>query len=460
MTNYPSAESPWAAHTNVKSVRVSPNSSWNSDSRKNVKISCNVPGSKSVTNRAIILAAFATGSTILHHILKSDDTYWCIKAIECLGCKVELIEEPFTGISDVKITGLGGQIKLENKEPIFIGAAGTIARFLPGLIASCTFAEPITLTPDHSLAKRPVAPLIEGLKQLGAKIEFIDEPNHYPIKIFPNGLAGGKIEISGKVSSQYLSGLLLAAPLAKGQVSLEITDHLVQPQYVDITTNLMRTFGAEVVKESDKNFEVKPSTYKATEYYIEGDASSAGYLFALAAIHGIEVTVSNVGTASTQPDIKLLRFLEKLGCEVTQTKYTSTVKGPTKLKGGYCFDLNEISDQTPTLAAIAPFCENGLELRNIKHIRKHECDRIYAMSHNLRRTGIEVEEFDDGLKIQPGFPMQTEVDSFNDHRIAMSMALIGSKSAEISILTPSCVAKTFPDFFNVLKSMGIGVEEA
>ena len=452
-----SAASPWARLAGVKSLKVHPLTTATHPE----KFAARVPGSKSITNRALILAAASSGISRLQDYLKSDDSYWCVHALKKLGIRVEEKIHSKNNAPYLEIHGTGAQFgKVE--EPIFIGAAGTIGRFLPGILASASSHGPWNLDCDASLRVRPIAPLIKCLQSMGSQIRFLENEGCLPVEIQSKGLAGGKVSVPGSTSSQYLSGLLLASPLARNPVTLSVEGGLVQPRYVDITTQMMQKFGAKISRQDDSTWHIDNSGYQGRDFEIEGDASTAGYVFALAALHGKAMSVENVGTDTSQPDYMLLEALEKMGCKVERFPSRTEIRGPEKLKGGFRFDLNPYSDQTPTLAALAVFADGPIEIHGVEHIRKHECDRISALRENLEKLGIKVEEKPDGLKIYPGIPKASAaLPTYSDHRIAMSMGLIATKSPEpIELLDPNCVAKTWPDFFEFLQQAGTRIDES
>ena len=439
------ARSPWSMRSTTKSVRISP-------AQGPIRGHYIVPGSKSFTNRALLLAGMAAGSSTLHGILKSDDSYWCIEVLKSLGATITVEGD------DAHIVGVSGKWQ-DAAAPLYIGAAGTTARFLPGLLAASTSGASYTIEGSQSLSVRPIGPLVDALRTLGAKIEYLGNHGFLPIRVVGQGLSGGHVSIEGNVSSQFISGLLMASAHAQSTVTVHITSPVVQHAYIHITLDLMRRFGATV--EATPNLDtitVQPSPYQAQTVVLEADASTAGYFLALAAVTEGDVTIDNLGYATNQPDIRLLDVLERMGCTVErQDSYVRCV-GPHQLKGGMTISMKEMSDQALTLAAIAPFADGEVTITDVAHIRHHESDRIRAAYEALNRVGVEVAELTDGLRIRPGQPKPAAIPTHDDHRVAMSFAVLGAKVEGMEILDPGCVSKTCPEFFRYLEGTGVDVE--
>jgi len=435
------ARSPWTPLSGVKIVVVSP-------SKKRIDGSVTIPGSKSLTNRALIMGALASGKSKITGILKSDDSYWCIDSLIKLGIKIDIQDET------AYIEGKGG--KWESGS-LYIGAAGTIARFLPGALALSNNGTWM-IEASESMSKRPISPLIDALKELGAEIEYLNNKGHYPLSIKGMGLAGGDVSMSGKISSQYISGLLIPAPYAKGSITVNIKDYIVQHSYVFLTLQLMEKFGANV--EYDNNLEkivIHPSHYTPQDLELEADASTACYFLALAALTNGKIRIENLTYETKQPDIKMVDILEKMGCKITKGPSFIELEGVSQLKGGFEISMREMSDQTLTLAAIAPFADGPITIKDVEHIRHHESNRISVICESLTKLGIKVEEFRDGLKVCPGNPKPALLNTHDDHRVAMSLALIGSKVEGIRINDPGCVSKTCPDYFGILENLGLNI---
>jgi len=442
-----SSRSPWAGPTGAVSVDIVPPS-------KPYEAEIAVPGSKSFTNRALLIAAMAEGRSVLKGVLRSDDSYWMIDALRRLGIAVEVDGETVT------IDGCGGLWPNPSGE-LFVGSAGTSARFLPGALAAATRGAWIVDGSDQ-LRGRPIAPLLEALRELGAEIESLYGDESLPIQVRAKGLSGGRVRISGKVSSQYLSGLLLAAPYAAQPLTIELADDLVQPAYIGITIELMRSFGASVEHAPGyREIHIRPGKYQGRRLTLEADASSACYLLALPALAPGRVAVTNVGTASLQPDAGFVDVLEALGVVVHRSpRSLATESAPGtagRLKGNLTFDMKPMSDQALTLGVLAAFCDGPVTVTNVGHIRKHESDRIASLRDNLGRMGVRVDERDDAFTVHPSSPKGALIDPRDDHRSAMAFAVCGTRVPGVRILDPGCVSKTFPSFFQVLEKLGVGV---
>lgn len=436
------ARSPWSALNDVNEVEIIPLK------EKQIDAEMVIPGSKSVTNRALIIAALAKGTSTLSGILRSDDSYWCIDSLRKLGISVEVDGNTVT------IEGCNGDWPNKNPE-LYIGAAGTIARFLPGVLAASDSGN-FLVEASHRMSERPVKPLMDALQTLGAEIEYLENEGFYPLRIHAKGLRGGRVDISGKVSSQFISGLLLAGTYAKDDLKVHIPDDIVQHAYVKITLELMKDFGVEATyTDALDNITVPVKGYTGQTLSLEADASTASYFMALAAVTGGRVRITNLTMDTNQPDIYMTDVYEKMGCTVIRTDDYIEVQGPTQLKGGFEISMKEMSDQTLTLAVIAPFADGPLTLTEVEHIRYHESDRIHAICTELTKLGIQVEEYQDGLKVYPGTPVGTKLHSYDDHRVAMSLSLIGTKVPGVVIEDPGCVSKTCPNYYELLKQAGI-----
>ncbi len=441
------ARSPWSTLNNVQSVSLSP------PETQSINGEVTIPGSKSLTNRALILAALANGTSTLAGILKSDDSYWCIDALNRLGIKTEVEGDTIT------VHGNNGVWPNDNVD-LYIGAAGTIARFLPGALAVAKKGNWV-IEASNRMSERPVKPLIEALTEMGAAIDYLDKDGYFPLRIRANELEGGAVSISGKVSSQFISGILLASPYANKDVTVTIPDHIVQPDYVEITLNLMEKFGVKAQYTEDLLEIVVPqSEYKSCDLQLEADASTASYFLALAAVTNGRIKITNLSSENSQPDINMITIYEKMGCTVTRGEDFIELIGTPTLKGGFEISMLDMSDQTLTLAAIAPFTTGPITIRDVEHIRYHESDRISAICTELQKLGIKVEEFKDGLTVYPGTPRAATLDSYDDHRVAMSLALIGARVPGIVINDPGCVSKTCPSYFDLLRQLGVNVKYA
>lgn len=402
-----------------------------------------LPGSKSITNRALIIAALADGESVLEQALFSDDTRYMQESLARLGIDVRADQSAETFI----VSGRSGIIPAENAS-LFIGNSGTSARFLTALVAlGCG-----TYTVDgvDRMRQRPIAPLIEALKDLGVSATSEAGNGCPPVTVTSSGLAGGNVAMAGDSSSQYFTALLMVAPVTRHGITIDVIGELVSKPYLDMTISTMNDFGVDVTHERYQRFSIPGNQrYAARAYPIEPDASAASYFFALAAATGGRIRVQNLGTGSVQGDTAFVDVLEQMGARVTRDVDAIEVVGPEKLSG-IDVDMNAISDTMPTLAAIAPLATGAVTIRNVEHVRHKETDRIHAVVTELRRLGIEVDERQDGLTIYPGKPIPATIKTYDDHRMAMSFAILGSVCDGIVIEDPGCVAKTFPDFYTRL----------
>src|SRR6266498_227640 len=404
-----------------------------------------VPGSKSLTNRTLLIASLANGKTHLSNALFSDDSKYFAKALQTLGFDVQLDEVN----SEMTVRGLGGRIP-SNKAELFIGNAGTAARFLSAFL-TLGHGEYI-LDGDSRMRERPIGDLIDALHQLGVELEATN--NCPPVQIFAKGLPGGKTKIAGNISSQFLSALLMVAPYAKSSIEIEVTTELNSKPYVDMTIAVMQDFGVEIERDDYKHFIIHPASYlPLTTYQIESDASAASYFFAAPAICGGMVRVENISRNSKQGDIAFLDILHQMDCTIKEGDNFIEVTG-TKILNGVDIDMRDIPDIAQTLAAIAPFASSPTRIRGIASARVKETDRIHATCIELERLGVRVEEHEDGMTIHPceRFDSAT-IQTYNDHRMAMAFSLIGLRVPGVTIENPSCVSKTFPKFFEVLDSL-------
>jgi 3-phosphoshikimate 1-carboxyvinyltransferase len=407
-----------------------------------------LPGSKSFTNRALIIAACAQGTSYLSGILRSDDSYWCMESLRQLGVEIE--DEG----DRLRITGPSEWAA--PSEPLYIGSAGTTGRFLTS-VAALTARSAVTVTASEQLSRRPMRVLFEALTALGARIHYEGEPGCFPVRIEPPGAGDAVIAVSGSQSSQFISGLLMAAPLMQRPVEIRIEDHIVQADYVRITLEVLAAFGVHIVASPEfDRFYVKPSVFRPADYEVEADASTATYFLAMGALLG-EVTVSNLRPGTTQPDIAFLDVLKCMGCRVDREAEGVTVRGPAKLRGGFSIDMRAFSDSCLTLAAMAPFADAPIEITGVEHIRHHESDRVGVMARTLGELGVPVEERADGLRISPAMPRFGRVTTHDDHRVAMSLAVLGLAGSGVELSDPGCVSKTCPNFFDLLGELGADV---
>ncbi len=406
-----------------------------------------VPGSKSITNRALILAALASDRFPgeLSGVLRCEDTEVMIEALRGLGFSVEADWRK----NFVRVYGGEGDFIPAASANLFVANSGTSMRFLTALVGLGHGRYRLDGVPR--MRERPIEDLLSALNQLGVRAWSETGNGCPPVIVETEGLAGGRACIRGDVSSQFLSGLLMVAPFARKDVTLEVEGSLVSEPYVSMTLAMMKRWGAEVeVKE--RSFHIRATReYRLCEYAIEPDASAASYFWAAAAVTGGNVTVSGLTTNSLQGDVRFVDALEQMGCRIVRGDTGITVQGGPL--HGIDVDMNDISDTVMTLGAVACFAEGPTTIRNVGHIRHKETDRLAALATELRRVGAEVEEFADGLTIAPRPPHGAEIETYNDHRMAMSMALIGLRVPGIVIENPGCTAKTYPDFFADLERL-------
>ncbi|MET0388660.1 MAG: 3-phosphoshikimate 1-carboxyvinyltransferase [Polyangiales bacterium] len=406
-----------------------------------------VVGSKSYTNRALVVAALARGDSLLTGALFSDDTRYMQQALRQLGAEVEVDEASRT----LRVRGLAGVVKTDLAQ-CFVGNAGTAARFLPVVMA--LGAGVYELDGTARMRERPVAPLIDALTALDVRVESLGQPGCFPLRIYGGSLQGGEVSIAGSASSQYASGLMLAAPVMTRGLSLSLTGELVSRPYLDMTAQLMRDFGARVTRDGERRFVVEHGGYEGRTYAIEPDASAASYFFAAAAISGGRVCVSGLGAQSLQGDRGLVHVLARMGCTVHETPDATELRGPARGQlRGVEVDMADMSDVAQTLAVVAPFASTPTRITGIGFIRHKETNRVAAVVRELQRVGIRAEEEADGLVIHPGLPQPAEIQTYDDHRMAMSFALLGLKVPGIRIADPTCVSKTFPSYFEVLETL-------
>lgn len=413
---------------------------------------CDVPGSKSLTVRALLLAGFAHGTSELTGLLDSNDAFWARDVLSRLGIKTAHTGDRYDALV---VLGCGGMPPMA-QATLHLGDAGTLARFLPGMLAAAP-AGHWSVTGSAQLTRRPLAPLVKALQDMRAKVVASTEGG-LPLQIEGGALSDGMVRLAGHISSQFVSGALMAAAASGRAFDVQVEGALVQPAYVDMTVRYLQMFGAQVSCNNAQNaWRIGPSKLMGRCFTVEADASTACYFWALAAATGGQLTVGNVGRSSTQADIGLLPFLERMGCAVTQTDQTTTVVGPKQLKGGFEANLNAISDQTPTLAALAALADAPINIVGVGHIRHHESDRLIAMAQALQSVGAGAEVHATGLYITPQARHAAVINSHNDHRIAMSMALVAVKTPGVRIQHAECVAKTCPQFFEMLEAFGLGV---
>ncbi|WP_428945730.1 3-phosphoshikimate 1-carboxyvinyltransferase [Pantoea sp. FN060301] len=404
----------------------------------------NLPGSKSVSNRALLLAAMAQGTTRLTNLLDSDDVRHMLNALQALGVHYTLSADRTV----CEVTGQGGPLHAEQALELFLGNAGTAMR--PLAAALCLGRNDIVLTGEPRMKERPIGHLVDALRQGGAVIHYLEQENYPPLRL-EGGFTGGEVTVDGSVSSQFLTALLMTAPLAKNDTQILIKGDLVSKPYIDITLNLMQKFGVTVENDNYGVFRIAGNQHYSApgDYLVEGDASSASYFLAAAAVKGGTVKVTGIGRSSVQGDIRFADVLEKMGAVIEWgDDYIACTKGELTAVD---LDMNHIPDAAMTIATAALFADGTTVMRNIYNWRVKETDRLAAMATELRKVGAEVEEGHDYIRITPPAEIQyAEIGTYNDHRMAMCFSLVALSSTPVTILDPGCTAKTFPDYFEQL----------
>jgi 3-phosphoshikimate 1-carboxyvinyltransferase len=402
-----------------------------------------VPGSKSYTNRALVCAALARGTSTLVGALASDDTAAMVDCLTALGIEITQTDENWT------VVGCDG--RLPNPTALLrCRLSGTTARFVTPVV--CIGDGPYRVTGGEPLQARPMAGQFDALRSLGADIHSEHETNHLPVTVRRGTFRGGVVHVPGDTSSQFLSGLLLAAPCYADGIDVELTTNLVSRSYVDLTLQTIEAFGGHIVQATDNRFHVEFGGYLARRYEVEPDASAASYLFAAAAVTGGRVRVNELHRSSRQGDVAFVDILTQMGCTVSDSGKGLELVGPTQLHG-LEVNMQNCSDVAQTLAAIAPFADSPTRITGIGFIRGKETNRVAAIVTELKRCGIEAIEEPDGVVIMPGSPQPAEIETYDDHRMAMSFALLGLRVPGITILEPDCVSKTFPGFWSTLEAL-------
>ncbi|KZV47345.1 3-phosphoshikimate 1-carboxyvinyltransferase 2 [Dorcoceras hygrometricum] len=428
---------------------------------KEISGTVKLPGSKSLSNRILLLAALSEGKTVVDNLLNSDDIHYMIGALRTLGLNVEEDKANQQAV----VQGCGGlfPVSKDAKEEIqlFLGNAGTAMRPLAAAVTAAGGNASFVLDGVPRMRERPIGDLVTGLKQLGAEVDCFLGTNCPPVRVVgKGGLPGGKVKLSGSISSQYLTALLMAAPLALGDVEIEIIDKLISVPYVEMTIKLMERFGVSVwhSDEWDRFLVRGGQKYKSPgKSFVEGDASSASYFLAGAAVTGGTVTVEGCGTSSLQGDVKFAEVLEKMGAEVTWTENSVTVKGPPRDSSGrkhmraIDINMNKMPDVAMTLAVVALFADGPTAIRDVASWRVKETERMIAICTELRKLGATVEEGPDYCVITPPEKLNiTAIDTYDDHRMAMAFSLAACADVPVTIRDPGCTRKTFPNYFDVL----------
>ncbi|WP_438499151.1 3-phosphoshikimate 1-carboxyvinyltransferase [Alteromonas australica] len=402
----------------------------------------NVPGSKSLSNRALLLAALAEGDTELTNLLDSDDISHMLNALTQLGIQYTLNEDK----TRCTVSGNGGAFNVAEPLELFLGNAGTAMRPLCAALAASKVD--CVLTGEPRMEERPIGDLVDGLREANADISYLKNDGFPPLQIKGKTLLGGEMSVDGSVSSQFLTALLMAAPLFAGDVTIRIKGELVSKPYIDITLDTMAKFGVSVENDNYQTFTISgDAKYVAPgKFMVEGDASSASYFLAAAAIKGGTVRVTGIGQHSIQGDIRFADVLEAMGAKVVwNDEYVEVTGAPLK---GVSMDMNHIPDAAMTIATTALFAEGPTTMTNIYNWRVKETDRLAAMATELQKLGAKVEEGHDSIKVWPTASLKhAEIDTYNDHRIAMCFSLVALSDTPVTINDPGCTRKTFPDYF-------------
>ena len=412
---------------------------------KNINATVRVPGSKSYTQRALITSALASGRSIIRDALISEDTEYLIEALRSLGASIAQERD------ELVVEGTGGKL-VAPSSALYLGNNGTGLRFLTGTVSvgHGTFV----LDGNSRMRQRPIQPLVDALNKMGVRATCVEANGCPPVEIRASGLLGGRTRLTGGLSSQYVSSLLLAAPYAEKDTEIEISTPLPSWPYIRLTLDVMGRFGVEVSVSEDRRFFIKAlQAYQPREYVIEGDLSSATYFMAAAAIVGQSIKISNINRGSLQGDLRFLEILKTIGCKVATSEEGVQVTGPLSNHEDLSFDLNEVPDMVPALAVVSAFRKGKTTLKNILHLRVKESDRVAALTCELRKIGARAEEKEDEMIVQGIATHGAEIDCYNDHRIAMSFAIAGLAIDGISIKDPGCVKKSFPDFWEKLESL-------
>jgi 3-phosphoshikimate 1-carboxyvinyltransferase len=404
-----------------------------------------VPGSKSLTQRALVIATLAKGRSTLRNGLVSEDTRHLVEGLRALGAGISISGD------EMVITGTGGHIQNPGRT-ILLGNNGTALRFLTTLASLGKGS--FTLDGDRRLRERPVGALLEALNKLGVTAVSRDGKGYPPVTIETGGVSGGKVTLTDVESSQFVSSLLIGAPYAGGDVEIQLKGRMVSEPYIDMTLKVMEHFGVKAVREGENYFKVKCGRqYTGNEYLIEGDASSASYFFLAAALCQRRIRVDNMNPDSLQGDIGFLDIMEASGCSVIRGDSWIEVVGRPLRGGELSLNMGKMPDMVPTLAVLAAFRPGRTVITNVSHLRFKESDRILSLVNELNRIGVRAEETEDGLIIEGGMPRGAEIETYNDHRIAMSFAVAGLAIPGMRIRDKHCVDKSFPGFWDEMEKL-------
>jgi 3-phosphoshikimate 1-carboxyvinyltransferase len=431
-----------AQGTDEKSNNGKVNSNMNNHDvgSKKATAKVRIPGSKSLSQRALVAAALAQDDSVISNVLLSKDTLYLVDGLRALGARIVLEEYGFF------VYGTSGKI-ISSDEELFLGNNGTALRFLTAL--TCLGSGKYVLTGEKRLCERPVGPLVEALQKMGVDISCTN--NCPPVEINAKGLAGGKVTLKDIESSQYVSALLLCAPYTTQGIDLTLKGSIVSAPYIDLTINVMQDFGAKITRTGRNEYHVAAGEiYHGRNYFVEGDASSASYFFLAAALTKKTIRVEGINRESKQGDIRFLDILEALGCKMESGENWVEVTGNDLAEGDLTFDLNDMPDMVPTLAVLAAFRKGQTIISNVAHLRIKESNRLAAVVTELNRCGIDAREMPEGIVIQGGKLRPAKIETYNDHRMAMSFAIASLVVPGIEISDKKCVDKSFPSFWKEL----------
>ena len=405
-----------------------------------------IPGSKSFTNRALIMAALSSGKSIIRNISESDDSRIMIKCLKQLGIKIKLNKT--TAI----VYGNGGKFK-KFLGTLNIQQAGTVMRFLTSL---CTLVSgEIILDGSERMRKRPIGDLVDALQKLGASIKYLAKTGCPPLRISGGKIIGGTVVINGHISSQYITSLLLIGPVLKKKIKIKIIGKQISKSYIDMTIDGLKQFGVMVKNNNYETYSIDlKQEYKASKYSVEADASGASYLWGIAAVTGSSIKVKNINPLSVQGDIRFVDILQKMGCQVKKNKEESwiEVKGPKQLKP-VMVDMSLMPDTAQTLAVVAAFVHGKTTITGLSTLKIKETDRLQTLHNELKKMGIKTKITNDSITVFGGEPHKAMIDTYNDHRMAMAFAVAGKKIPCLSISNPEVVKKSFPEFWEKIKNL-------
>ena len=415
--------------------------------KERINTELSIPGSKSYANRALVIAALAKGTTTLANLPSCDDTKYMLEAIKLLGAKVEEVSKTEVNVTSPEKLSYDGEID--------VGGAGTAMRFLTSL---CSLGVgDVILSGNERMCERPIEDLVRALETnvdgtIIAKNKTENGERCPPLQIDSFGLKGGTIKLKGTTSSQYLTSILLSAPKAKDEVTVEIVGELSSKPFVDMTIDIMKTFGVNVKNNNYESFLVPKASYLAKEYFVESDSSGVSYFLAAAAITGGKIKINNINPDSAQGDIHFIEVLEKMGCKIEKGENYLQIESDGELKG-IEVDMNAMVDTAQTLAVLASVAKGKTKITNVGSLKVKETDRITAIKNELEKCGITVEAGEDYLVIEGGKPTSAQIETYDDHRMAMSFAVLGLTVPGIKIENPTCVSKSFPEFWELFDSL-------